>query len=576
VDRRVDRHRPGLTSGLTSGLASRLTPAANRLPRRVLIALAAAPVVFLLLFYAWPFATLLNRALDVEAFTTALGRRRTWDVAWFTLWQAAASTALTLVAGFLPAYVIARYRFAGRRLLVGLLTSVFVLPTVVVGAALLAVLPDSLERGIWAILAAHVIFNLAVVVRVVGVTWEHLPTDLEAAAATLGATPWQVVRTITLPLLRPAITAAGSIVFLFTFTSFGVIRILGTAGTATLEVEIWRRATQLGEIGDAAVLTIVQLVVLAVALGWATTSQRRHGRALAMRPVAARRRPRGARQRLLVHGTALATAAVVLTPLGALVLRSFRGTDGFSLAAWQNLGRAEVRPGIRLGVDPIDALVRSVQSAAWATMFAVVIGGLAALAIAATGRSGRWLDAGVMLPIGTSAVTIGFGMLITFDTAPFDWRASWWLVPVGHALVAVPFVVRTTLTVLRSVDTRLVEAAATLGAPPTRAWRAVVVPNLWRPLTVAAGLATAISLGEFGATSFLSRSGSETMPIAIERLLGRTGTLLQAQGFALATILAAATIAAVLVVELAGRSDGTGVSGVSGVSGEGGRRARGR
>jgi len=523
----------------------------------VLLALAAAPVVFLLVFYAWPFATLLERAISTDAITTTLSRRRTWSVAWFTLWQATASTALTLLVGFLPAYVIARYRFAGRRLLVGLLTSVFVLPTVVVGAALLAVLPESLERGVWAILAAHVIFNLAVVVRVVGVTWEHLPTDLEAAAATLGASPWQVVRTITLPLLRPALTAAGSIVFLFTFTSFGVIRILGTAGTATIEVEIWRRATQLGDIGDAAVLTVLQLVVLAAVLGWATTSQRRHGRALAIRPVAARARPRTTRQRVLVGTTALATAAVVMLPLGALVMRSFRGSDGFSSAAWRNLGRAEVRPGIRLGVDPLDALVRSLQTAAWATLFAVVIGALAALTIAATGRTGRLLDAGVMLPIGTSAVTIGFGMLITFDTAPFDWRASWWLVPVGHALVAVPFVVRTTLTVLRSVEPRLLEAAATLGAAPTRAWRAVVLPNLWRPLTVAAGLATAISLGEFGATSFLSRSGAETMPIAIERLLGRTGTLLQAQGFALASILAAATIVAVLAVELAGRSGDT-------------------
>lgn len=523
----------------------------------MLLALAAVPVVFLLVFYAWPFATLLERAISTDAITTTLSRRRTWSVAWFTLWQATASTALTLLVGFLPAYVIARYRFAGRRLLVGLLTSVFVLPTVVVGAALLAVLPESLERGVWAILAAHVIFNLAVVVRVVGVTWEHLPTDLEAAAATLGASPWQVVRTITLPLLRPALTAAGSIVFLFTFTSFGVIRILGTAGTATIEVEIWRRATQLGDIGDAAVLTVLQLVVLATVLGWATTSQRRHGRALAIRPVAARARPRTTRQRLLVGTTALATAAVVMLPLGALVMRSFRGSDGFSSAAWRNLGRAEVRPGIRLGVDPLDALVRSLQTAAWATLFAVVIGALAALAIAATGRPGRLLDAGVMLPIGTSAVTIGFGMLITFDTAPYDWRASWWLVPVGHALVAVPFVVRTTLTVLRSVEPRLLEAAATLGAAPTRAWRAVVLPNLWRPLTVAAGLATAISLGEFGATSFLSRSGAETMPIAIERLLGRTGTLLQAQGFALASILAAATIVAVLAVELAGRSGDT-------------------
>jgi thiamine transport system permease protein len=182
-------------------------------------------------------------------------------------------------------------------------------------------------------------------------------------------------------------------------------------------------------------------------------------------------------------------------------------------------------------------------------LFAIVIGALAALAIAAAGRGGRILDAGLMLPVGTSAVTIGFGMLITFDRDPFDWRASWWLVPVGHALVAIPFVVRTVLGILRAVDPALVSAAATLGASPTRAWWEVVVPFLWRPLAIAAALAAAISLGEFGATSFLSRSGGETMPIAIERLLGRTGSLLQGQGYVLATLLAAMTVLLVVAVD---------------------------
>ena len=78
------------------------------------------------------------------------------------------------------------------------------------------------------------------------------------------------------------------------------------------------------------------------------------------------------------------------------------------------------------------------------------------------------------------------------------------------------------------------------------------MPHLRRPAIAAAGLAAAISLGEFGATSFLSRSGDETMPIAIERLLGRAGTLLQAQGYALATILAAVTVVLVLLVDVAG------------------------
>jgi thiamine transport system permease protein len=522
----------------------------NTLPRWFGASLAAAPLVFVAVFYLWPVTNLLVRALSPEGLGAMLGRERTWRVAWFTLWQAVASTVLTVIIGLAPAHVVARYRFRGRRLLVGLLTAVFVLPTVVVGAAFLALLPEHLERGIWAILGAHVVFNLAVMVRVVGSTWQHLPADMEAAAATLGANPARVFRHITLPLLRPAVTAAASIVFLFTFTSFGVIRVLGRPGQATFEVEIWRRATQLGDLEGAAVLTVLQLAVLAALVIWSASSQRKHGRALSMQPRGVARRARPGRERWLVGLTAIGTATAVGLPLLALVNRSLRGTEGYSLQAWRNLGAAEVRPGLRIGVDPTAALMASLQSAIWATVFAVGLGALAALAIEAAGRTGRFLDAGLMLPLGTSAVTIGFGMLITFATAPFDWRAAWWLVPVGHALIAVPFVVRSTLGVLRSVDPQLRAAAATLGAGPVRAWRHVVLPNLWRPLTAGAGLAAAISLGEFGATSFLSRSGTETVPIVIERLLGRTGTLLQAQAYVLATILALATVIAVIAVDL--------------------------
>ena len=132
-------------------------------------------------------------------------------------------------------------------------------------------------------------------VRTVGAVWDHLPPDLDAAAATLGASPWRAFREVTLPLLRPAILAAGSIVFVFTFTSFGVIRVLGDAGTSTIEVEIWRQATQLGDIGGAATLALLQLVAVGAGIAWSTWQQRRHGRALALRPRARRRhraRPR--------------------------------------------------------------------------------------------------------------------------------------------------------------------------------------------------------------------------------------------------------------------------------------------
>ncbi len=478
---------------------------------------------------------------------------------WFTAWQAVVSTALTIVVGLAPAYVVARYDFRGRTLLVGLLTAMFVLPTVVMGAAFLALLPDALDRTVWAVIGAHVVFNLAVVVRVVGSLWEHLPTDMEAAAATLGASRWRVVTQISLPLVRPAVTAAATIVFLFTFTSYGVVRILGATGTRTIEVEVWRRATQLGDIGGAAVLALLQLAALVAIVSWSTIAQRRHARALELRGTSARRHPRTRGERRFVRSVAGASLLVAAAPLAALVVRSFSTPTGWSTAAWTNLGRAEIRPGIRIGIDPVGAVVNSVTNAAWATTFAVVVGALASLAIVAAGRTGRALDGGLMLPLATSAVTIGFGMLITFDRAPVDWRASWWLVPVGHALIATPFVVRTCVGVLRSVDPAMADAAATLGASPIRAWYTTLVPYLWRPLAVGAALATAISLGEFGATSFLSRSGGETMPVAIEQLLGRTGSILQAQGFVLATLLAATTVVLVVLVEriqspLAGRT----------------------
>jgi len=250
---------------------------------------------------------------------------------------------------------------------------------------------------------------------------------------------------------------------------------------------------------------------------------------------------------------------VLLAPLAALVSRSLRTPTGWSTSAWTHLGRLEVRPGISLGVDPVAAIRVSLTTAVVATTIAVVVGALASAAIAASGRLGRLLDTGSTLPIATSAVTIGFGMLITFGTDPVDWRGSWWLVPVGQALVALPFVIRNCVSVLRAVDPALSDAAATLGASPSRAWWEIVVPNLWRPLAGGAALAAAISLGEFGATSLLSRSGNETMPIVIEQLLGRTGSILQAQGYVLATMLAAMTILLVALVEFAtGDAFGTG------------------
>ncbi|CAB4364621.1 MAG: ABC transporter permease subunit [Actinobacteria bacterium] len=530
-----------------AGRVERDRAALNRLPRWAVPALAALPAGGLALFFAYPVGTLLTRVLRPGSVTDVLRAPGLAGVLWFTVWQAVVSTVLTLVVGFAPAYVLARYRFTGRRAVLAAVTVPFMLPTVVVGAAFVALLPANWHGTARAVVAAHVFFNIAVVVRLLGSMWAVVPEGITAAARTLGASPWHLLRHVVLPLLRPGLWASATVVFLFTFTSFGTVRLLGGPAHATLEVEIARRATQLGDVDGAAVLSVLQLLVLGAVVWWSSRFQRRT--AVQLPGARSLRRARSREQRRLV-GTVAAVATIVMaTPLVVMVSRSFRLGGRWSMAAWRTLGHTEVRPGVSLGVDPLASLFVSLRFAALAALLSVVIGALAALAIGSARRHGRLLDVGLMLPLGTSAVTIGLGILIAFDTAPIDWRAKWWLIPVGHALVATPFVVRALVPVLRAIPAEQRNAAAVLGASPWRAWWAVDVRRISAPLVGAVGLAAAISLGEFGATTFLTRSGRETLPIAIARLLTRAGETPRAQGFALATMLLVATALIIVIAE---------------------------
>jgi thiamine transport system permease protein len=155
------------------------------------------------------------------------------------------------------------------------------------------------------------------------------------------------------------------------------------------------------------------------------------------------------------------------------------------------------------------------------------------------------------LPLGVSAVTVGFGFLIALDHAPLDLRTSQYLIPIAQALVAIPFVVRTMTPILRAIDPRLREAAATLGASPARVWREVDLPIVARATLVAAGFAFAISLGEFGATVFIVRPDYPTLPVVVFRLLGQPGPLNFGAAMAASVILMGLTALAILGIERA-------------------------
>lgn len=543
-------------------------PATGAARRRtaVRLALMAVPFAFFAVFFAYPVTAIVGRGLKAGGswqfgrIGEVLSQPDILHVLWFTTWQACASTGLTLLIALPGAYVFARFDFPGKQLLRTVATVPFVLPTVVVGTAFLALLGRGglldelwgvrLDTTVWAILLAHVFFNYAVVVRTVGGLWSQLDPRQEEAARVLGASRFAAWRRVTLPALTPAVAAASLMVFLFTFTSFGVVQILGGPTFSTLEVEIYRETAELLDLPTAAVLTLVQFAAVGAILALHAWTVRRRETALSLvDPAQTSRRPRGAGQWALVGGVLAVIAVLILLPLGVLVARSLDGPGGYGFTFYRALQSQGAGGGTFL-VPPVDAIWNSVQYALAATGIALVVGGLAAAALTRrAGRLVRGFDALLMLPLGVSAVTVGFGFLITLDKPPLDLRSSWILVPLAQALVGVPFVVRTMLPVLRAVDGRLREAAAVLGASPLRAWREVDLPMVRRALLVAAGFAFAVSLGEFGATVFIARPDNPTLPVAVARLLGRAGELNYGQAMALSTILMLVCAVSLLVLE---------------------------
>lgn len=541
-------------------------------------AAVALPLIFLGVFFAWPVAVMIAKGfvvdgqLDLSGFADVFSRPRTWRIVGLTIAQATLGTVLSVLLGVPGAYVLYRHTFRGRTLVRAFVTVPFVLPTVVVGVAFRSLLVSGgplgflhLDGTFAAIVAALVFFNYAVVVRAVGGLWERLDSRAEQAARALGASPWTAFRTVTLPQLTPAIASAASLAFLFCATAFGTVLVLGGLQFGTIETEIWIQTTQFLDLRAAAVLSVVQLVVVAGTLIVAGRARSRREQALGLtlpsasvRPLRLRRpagMPPGDGHALTLVATAVTALVVLLLalPLVNLVVRSLRTGDGWGLDHYTALGGWGTTGG-SLSVTVWQATVNSLRVALDATMIALVVGGLVALVVSrrprrAVGRRAvAGLDALFMLPLGVSAVTVGFGFLLSMHHPfglPVDLRTSPLLVPIAQAVVAVPLVVRVVLPVLRAIDPRLREAAATLGATPGRVLRTVDLSIAGRSLGLAVGFAFAASLGEFGATSFLARPDRPTLPVVIFRLIGRPGP--ESYGMALAASVVLAVLTAGIV-----------------------------
>jgi thiamine transport system permease protein len=559
---------------------------AGALQKAGLLLLWIPPLIFLALFYVYPMGSILGTSLArstgsaFDPFMDVIKSASIRSAIAFTFYQAILSTLFTLILGLPVAYLMSHYQFRGKSLVQALTGVPFVLPAIVVAAAFNALLgprgwinlwlmslfdlplpPIQFTNTLTAILVAHVFYNTTIIVRTVGDFWSHLDPRLSQAARVLGASRWQALKTITLPLLAPAIITASLLVFLFDFTSFAVVMILGGPRFATMEVEIYYQTVSLFNLPLAAALAILQLIfTLLFTIAYTRLSQR-VSRPLSLKPRTFVSRPlKGWRIRLFSTGLLLMLLLLMTAPLVALTARSvtrfenLRGQPGVSFQGFTLDYYRELNINRRQSLfyaSPLTSIAISLGYAGVTVLLALALGLPAAFALARDSQAtiNRIMDPLLMLPLGTSAVTLGLGFIISLDQPPLNLRASPILVPLAHTLVAFPFVVRNLTPALRSINPRLRQAAAVLGSSPAQVLWHVDLPMVGRALLVAATFAFAISLGEFGATALIARPEYPTIPVAIFRMISQPGALFYGQAMALSTILMVVTASGILAIE---------------------------
>ncbi len=169
------------------------------------------------------------------------GENRRWSAALVRSLTTALGASLVAVSFGTPlAYAVARHRFRGRRIVASIAIAPALVPPAVLGMGLL---PFLFVVDLWGspigLILAHGLLGLPVVLLIVRSSLDGQSPDIELAARGLGASPWQVARRVTLPLIRPAILAGALAAFVGSLNEGLVSLFLATPSTETLPAVVW-------------------------------------------------------------------------------------------------------------------------------------------------------------------------------------------------------------------------------------------------------------------------------------------------------------------------------------------------
>ena len=521
----------------------------------------ATPILFVSVLFYLPLLKIIGLGLSSNWYEIYF-EPATLKAIWFTLWQAAASTAIALVIGVPGAYILYRKQFFGQRIIRALITVPLVLPTIVVAIIFASFRAEHViyqqlgmgfffENSIYWIISAHVFINYSLVVRTLGGVWATMDNETEEAAALAGAGRLRTLIAITLPQLKPAIVSAAALTFLFCSSSYGIILILGGGQVHSVETEIATAALQFLDLNRAAALALLQTAITVIAFSISE--------AIAKHPIGIEqvhesiRKPRiDSRDWPAVTVTAVVILGLIFIPMIVLLTKAFTFDGALSLQNFINLAGRGDRDLLNISVW--QATLNTLRNVAISASLAIGIGSLVSYLLSRTHKtrrarfSNRTLDLLFLIPVGISSVVLGFGYLITFGGGPLPLRSSWLVVPIVQALMALPLVIRLIYPALISIGAEHREAASLAGANSRQTWWHIESGIIRNVILTAIGFALIAGIGEFGAASLLAFGDQATLPTILFALISRPGAMNYGMAMAVCAILILLTFALVFSV----------------------------
>jgi len=495
----------------------------------------------------------------------------------FTAYQAALSTVASVALGLPAAYILANYEFRGRQTIRSLTILPFVLPGIMVAVGFYAMFAQGgtlnsvlgiaglgpfsfIEYSPLAIvIVAHAFYNAPLVARITVAAWETVDVRAVETARSLGASDRRAFLDIVLPQLLPAVLTGALLTFIFTFMTFPIVLALGGLQLATVEVWIYDRIQRLAytEAATLAVLeTVLSLGLIYAYLRYeATQSRLAQGTARPPKqPLFPDFRTAISTKRLAIVGYGVVALLVFVGPMLSLVIGSVTDSSGLTLQHYEFLLNRQLE-GESFQTLPAVAIRNSLLFGLGTLAIAVPMGVGISVLTARAGRVGTVVETLAMVPLAVSGVVFGIGLLqgLAFGISlPGGWQlqiTGGVAIVVAHAVAAYPFVTRSVSPLLSGLNPAMVESARALGASRYRALRDIEVPLVATGIVAGAAFAFAISIGEFSSTVILaSGTDSYTMPVAVERYLGRRS----GPAIAMGTVLLVITSVSFVVIDRVG------------------------